>query len=450
MAINPSIKNYAMKKTINGLIFILPSVSDEFLLKMAERYINTIKYPEGREFVRALVLQTKKQLPRLNRNVRRGAVNFITNALFYKAPLRDAFQRENGFSPPLVLVISPTMRCNLRCEGCYAGMYTKDEDLPAEVFDRILTEAEEMGIYFIVISGGEPLMYKPLLGMYEKHRDLTFMMYTNSTLIGEEMANRIAELGNVMPCISVEGYEEETDARRGKGVYKKINRAMDNLREAGALFGFSATATRFNNELLVSDEFVDYYIGKGCFIGWYFQYMPVGTEPSLQLMTTPEQRDWRRERINRLRREKQILLSDFWNDGHLVGGCLSGGRSYLHINCKGDVEPCVFAHFAVDNIKEKSLKEVLTSEFFREIRKRQPFHKNLLRPCMIIDHPYILRELVSSCQAFPTHPEAEGIVTDLAKALDEYGSAYGAIADPVWQRYTELYDTEEATGSSSA
>ncbi len=449
MTVSANFKNYALKKTLNGLIFALPTVSDDFLLRKAERYVSTIRYPEAREFVRALILQTKKKLPRLSKNVRQGAVNFITNALFYKTPLRDAFEEENGFAPPIVLVISPTMRCNLACEGCYAGMYTKQEDLPLEVFDRVLTEAEEMGIYFIVVSGGEPLLYKPLFEMCEKHRDITFMMYTNSTLIDRKTAAEIARLGNVLPCISVEGFEEETDSRRGKGVYAKINQAMDNLREEGALFGFSATVTRLNKDLWVRDEFVEHYINKGCFIGWYFQYMPVGTEPSLELMTTPEQRDYRRRRINELRREKQILLSDFWNDGHLVGGCLSGGRSYMHINCKGEVEPCVFAHFAVDNIKDKTLKEVLNSGFFKAIRARQPFHDNLLRPCMIIDHPYILREVVKEGGAVPTHPEAEGIITTLASALDEYGSAYGAISDPVWREYEEIYDANKARLSSA-
>lgn len=429
-----NLKKFALKNTIKGAMFALPVMSEDFLLSKSERYVNSIEWPEGQEFIRALILQVKRRFPELNRNVRQGALDFITNALVFKKQTRDAFMAEHGFSPPLLLVISPTMRCNLACEGCYAGMYSREEDLPEEIFERILREAEAMGIYFIVISGGEPMMYKPLLPAVERHPGLTFQMYTNSTLIDKEMAGRIAELGNIMPCISVEGYAAETDRRRGEGVYAKIEQAMANLREAGALFGFSATATRANNELLSSDEFVDHYVDKGCFIGWYFQYMPVGTEPSLELMTTPEQRDRRRERVSTLRREKQIVLADFWNDGHLVGGCLSGGRTYLHINCRGDVEPCVFAHFSVDNIKEKSLEEVLCSEFFRAIRERQPFHDNLMRPCMIIDHPQVFREVVASCGAVPTHPGAEGVITTLAGALDEYGAAYGEICDAVWER----------------
>ncbi len=253
-------------------------------------------------------------------------MNFLTDALFYKARVREAYEKEHGYNPPLLLVISPSMRCNLKCVGCYAGMYSKKDDLPVQVFDRVISEAKEMGIYFNVISGGEPFHYKPLLDMCRKHHDVTFQVYTNGTLIDRDLAHEIAEAGNIIPCISVEGYREETDARRGEGVYEKVIQAMDNLREAKALFGFSATVTRFNTDILTSDEFVDYYMDqKGCFIGWYFQYMPIGTRPSLELMTTPEQRIQRLERINHMRKEKKALISDFWCDGPLVGGCLAGG-----------------------------------------------------------------------------------------------------------------------------
>ncbi len=435
-----SIRDYAVKKTVNGLIFVLPNIPDDKLLSFAEKFLGSVRWPEGQEFLRSLILQVKNRLPDLHKNVRRGAVNFLTDALFYKAKVREAYQKEHGYSPPLLLVISPTMRCNLKCVGCYAGMYSKQQDLPVEVMDRVLCEAKEMGIYFNVISGGEPFSYKPIMDIFEKHHDVTFQVYTNGTLIDREMAARIAELGNVIPCISVEGYREETDNRRGKGVYDKVLQAMDNLREAQALFGFSATVTRHNSDLLTSEEFVDYYMGeKGCFIGWYFQYMPVGTRPSLELMTTPEQRIQRLERVNRMRREKNVLISDFWCDGPLVGGCLAAGRQYLHVTQSGDVEPCVFVHFSVDNIKEKSLPEILESDFFRSIRERAPYHPNLLRPCMIIDHPYVLRECVAKCGARPTHPEAEGIIGELAPDLDAYGEEYGRLADEVWyEKYEEV------------
>jgi len=187
----------------------------------------------------------------------------------------------------------------------------------------------------------------------------------------------------VLVNFSLEGFEEETDARRGKGTFRKIMQGMDNLREVGAPFGFSSMVTRHNVDTIVSDEFNDMLIEKGCLIGWHFLYIPVGVDPDASLMPTAEQRELMRQRgAQRLRNEKPIFVIDFWNDAPYVGGCIAGGRNYFHINARGDAEPCIFVHLAVDNIKQKSLKEVINSPYFRGIRARQPYTDNLLRPCI--------------------------------------------------------------------
>ncbi|GAG96337.1 unnamed protein product, partial [marine sediment metagenome] len=277
------------------------------------------------------------------------------NAMIQGQPKRLAFARKYGFNPPNLLVISPTMRCNLKCYGCYAWQYSKKDDLPYDVCNRVIDEANDIGIYFFVITGGEPFCWGNFYDFLERHNDSFFQVYTNGQLIDDRVAKRLAELGNAVPCISVEGFEKETDRRRGKGAWARIMKSMDVLNDNGVLFGFSVTATRGNNELVVSDEFVDLFIEKGAFIGWYFNYVPIGKEPNLELMPTPEQRDYRRKRILEIRKSNKIIAADFWNDGPLVNGCMAGGKNYLHINVNGDVEPCVFVHFAVDNIKEKSL-----------------------------------------------------------------------------------------------
>ena len=283
-------------------------------------------------------------------------------------------------------------------------------------------------------------MWPHLLKMFKKHNDCYFLTYTNGTLLTKKMAKKLAELGNVAPAISVEGFEKETDIRRGKGVYSRVLRAMDNLKEAGVMYGFSATPTRYNSDILSSDKFIDFWIKKGCYFGWFFQYIPIGLKPDVKLMATPQQRDKLRQKVYEWRDKKPIFLGDFWNDGPWVGGCMAGARSngYLSINHKGDVEPCAFVHFAVDNIKNKSLKQVLNSNLFRAIRSRQPYSKNgnLLRPCMIIDNPQTLRDVVKKAGAYPTHPGAETIVKDkkITSHLDKYSKAWQKIADKVWKK----------------
>ncbi|HUT65099.1 MAG TPA: radical SAM protein, partial [Spirochaetota bacterium] len=306
-----------------------------------------------------------------------------------------------------------------------------------DTVNRVINEAKQMGIFFFVISGGEPNYWPHLIETLETHHDAIFQIYTNGTLIDEKRAEEFARLGNALPCISVEGFERETDARRGKGAFKKVSDAMDLLREKGVIFGFSATATRENNEFIVSDEFVDYYIEKGIYIGWYFNYIPIGKQPDMNLMPTPQQRDYRRKRIIALRDTKKVVVADFWNDGILTNGCIAGGYDYFHVISNGDVEPCVFCHFAADNVKDKSLKEVLESPFFMAFKNRRPYNENLLRPCTIIDNPQVLREAVKEGGAHPTHPGAESIITTLAPAIDEYANGYGELSDRVWEEEYE-------------
>lgn len=424
-----SVRRMALN-TLAEAVFKLP---DQILFPVMERLLEQgVEMPEGRRFLLKLARELKSQWHRFHPNVRRRFVNnLFGNLMLFSGDKHEAVRKRLGDWPCLG-VISPTMRCNLACEGCYSANYDREDAITTERFDRLLTECEEMGIYFMVISGGEPFLRHDLLDMFEKHCDIEFLVYTNGTIIhNKHLAPKLAELGNVIPCISVEGFAKETDARRGKGVFDKIDKVMDELREAGVMFGFSATPMRHNNDILVSDEFIDYYISKGCFVGWYFSYMPVGRNPNLDLMPTPEQRLYRMRRIREIRRTKPIVAADFWCDGELVGGCLSSGRAYFHINASGGVEPCVFHQFSVDSILEKPLIECLDSPYFRHMRKELANFENPLRPCPVIDEPEVLRRAVRMFKPKPSQPNGEAILEgDLAKGLDEYAKRLKEIMDP--------------------
>jgi MoaA/NifB/PqqE/SkfB family radical SAM enzyme len=439
------LKQFAAVKTAKVILKVLPHISEERLLTLplVRKGLDGISYyPEGKDFLQSILLQARRLAGKCSGNcLNKFAENLIVNEFILAAPRREEFRERYGFHPPFLLVLSPTMRCNLACYGCYAGQYAKGEELATEEIHRLLREAKEMGIFFITVSGGEPFIRPDLLDIFAAHHDLYFQVYTNGTFIDRALARRLADLGNVLPAISVEGFEKETDARRGPGHFQKILGAMANLREEGVLFGFSATATRETNDFIMSDEFVNFFAAQGCFIGWYFNYIPIGTRPTLALMPTPEQRIYRRQRLVALRKKSSIILADFWNDGPLVGGCIAGDR-YLHVNCRGDVEPCVFVHFAVDNIRKKPLAEILNSEFFRAIRRRQPYTQNYYRPCLIIDHPHILREVVKETGAHPTHADAEGILDTLAGDLDRYAHDYGQMADDLWQQQKPILTPE--------
>jgi len=438
------VRTTARAAVIQQLLSMLESGSEETLIRLtrvAEHLPYTETHRKQIAWVRRLFEQrhpalqlARRILSEAHPNVRRGIVrNLFVRSVWEGNVVRQHILRTEGFYPPFLLVISPTMRCNLRCVGCYAGAYPWDGELAPERLDRLIAEAKELGIHFITLTGGEPFLRADLLDLLAKHADVAFHIYTNGTRIDGAVAKRLAELGNAVPAISVEGFEAETDARRGKGTHAKIEGAMRALREAGCVYGFSATVTRQNADLLTSDAFIEHYLELGCYLGWFFLYMPVGRTPSLDRMPTPEQRNRLRQKTLAIRRRHPIFVADFWGDAPLTGGCLAGGRMYAHINHRGDVEPCVFAHFAVDNIHEKSLKEALNSPFFQAIRARQPFSDNALRPCMILDHPHLLREVVAQSGACSTDGGGEVLLRQMADALDAYAEAYGVLAQRAWE-----------------
>jgi MoaA/NifB/PqqE/SkfB family radical SAM enzyme len=416
---------------------------DDWLLAAVRRLAGTNQFPMGQKFLEKALLTLKRALGKGNPRCRSKIVdNLIVNEMVRGQAQRNWVTEQLGYEIPLLLVISPTMRCPLRCYGCYSAEYARNSDLPYDRFDRLLGEAADLGARFMVISGGEPFTYPGIYDLWRKHDDLWFQVYTSGVTLDDASLSRLAELGNVMPCISVEGFEADTDRRRGPGHFKRLLQVFARLRAAGVPFGISATATRENNDLITSDEFVSFYEAQGALLGWYFQYMPIGREPVLDLVPTPEQRLSRYHRLQALREAHDILLADFWNDGPLVGGCIAGGRRYLHINNAGDVEPCVFCQLSTDNIHQKTLLEVLrTSPLLAAIRRRQPYNDNYLRPCMIIDNPEVLEQVVAEAKPRETcRGGALRLVRDLKPTLREYAERWRALADPLWRRnYAALY-----------
>ena len=371
----------------------------------------------------------------------------------------DEKAKQLGFKPPLFVLISPTKRCNLHCVGCYAcSDSSAAAKLEWELFDRILTEKEQLwGSYFTVISGGEPFLWedkgKDLIDMAKKHSSNFFMVYTNGTLITPEVAQRLAEVGNLSPAISVEGFEAETDARRGKGVFNRILKAMENLRNVGVPFGISVTATRHNAELITSDEFIDFFFDKqGATYGWIFQYMPIGRKHTLDLMVTPEQRLEMLKRTFTIVREKKIFIADFWNSGTVSNGCIAAGRSggYFHIDWDGDITPCAFVPYATGNIREiyekgGNLNDALFCPLLKKIREWQDEYGyakeadetgNWLVPCVIRDHYDEFLKAATSCNAEPIDQEAQQALddTEYHKGMVQYGKDYASLTEPIWNQ----------------
>ena len=337
---------------------------------------------------------------------------------------------------PWLILMDPTSACNLHCTGCWAAEYGNKLNLSLEEMDSVVTQGKELGVYFYMFTGGEPLVRKAdLIKLCEKHNDCAFLAFTNGTLVDEAFCEELKRVGNLYLAISLEGFSEVNDLRRGNGVFGKVMHAMDLLKKNGLVFGTSICYTSKNWDAVTSDEFVDLMIDKGCRYAMYFHYMPVGNDASLDLLPTPEQRTYIKDRVREIRsmtKGKGIFTMDFQNDGEFVGGCIAGGRNYFHINANGDAEPCVFIHYSDANIRTHSLLEILQNPLFMAYHNNQPFNKNHLRPCPMLENPEILQRIVKETGAKSTDLQSPESAEHLCHKCEEYARMWKPCAEKLW------------------
>ena len=358
----------------------------------------------------------------------------VVNDSMIGTPRTEKMQEKHHCNVPWAILMDPTSACNLHCTGCWAAEYGNRLNLSYEQLDSVIEQAKELGTYMFIYSGGEPLMRKAdLIRLCEKHQDCAFLAFTNGTLIDDAFADEMLRVKNFVPAISIEGFEEATDSRRGKGTYAKVIAAMEQLRARRLLFGISCCYTSANVEVIGSEEFFDAMIDMGAKFAWMFTYMPIGADAVPELIATAEQRKFMYEKIHEYRQTKPLFTMDFWNDGDAVGGCIAGGRGYCHINANGDMEPCAFIHYSNANIKEQTLLECYQSPLFMEYRKNQPFNENMLRPCPVLDNPGRLTEMVAASGAHSTDLACPEQACDYCNRCVPAAERWATVADELWE-----------------
>ena len=363
--------------------------------------------------------------------------NFFLNANIIGWKTQEKYRNKYNCNIPWAILLDPTSACNLHCTGCWAAEYGNRLNLSFDEIDDIICQGKKLGIYMYIYTGGEPLVRKnDIIALCNKHSDCIFLSFTNATLIDEAFADDMLRVKNFIPAISVEGNLESHDSRRGNGSYDKVIDAMKILKKKRLPFGISCCYTSQNLKSISSEEFYDQMIEWGASFVWYFHYMPVGNDAAPELMPNPEQREFMYHQIRHFRETKAIFGMDFQNDGEYVGGCIAGGRRYLHINANGDVDPCVFIHYSDSNIREKSLLECLRSPLFMAYHKGQPFNENHLRPCPMLENPEKLEEMVNKLgdDVHSTDLQSPESVDHLCDKCKPYAENWKGMADKLWNK----------------
>jgi MoaA/NifB/PqqE/SkfB family radical SAM enzyme len=318
--------------------------------------------------------------------------------------IRQHLSSLEGLQVPPVIILSVTTKCNLHCLGCYSRNYPREDELSDLELELLLTEASSLGVGLFVLTGGEPLMRKGLLDILRRHKRLLFLLFTNGSFLTAEKATTIAQADNIVPIVSIEGLAIQTDFRRGEGMHEIVRIAMRRLQLAKAIFGFSLTAHRQNIHQLGLESFYDEMIARGCSLGFCFDFVAAATSGDNDLRpSSAVQLDFRRK-IERFQKEKPLLMIHLPADEYEHGGvCLAAGRGFLHINAQGYVEPCPFFHHAVHSIRQKSLKEIMASEFLAELRRVIPRLPPAQSGCALLENREDLAKTLSAYGAMCTH-----------------------------------------------
>ncbi len=441
MSMKTSVEGFAIKKAFE----YLDKDPERNLMKLMDWFDafdrkNTLQ--KQRTAIRSAVSDPENNWYKLIMSLWKDVDADVRNRLFENLIINGCLlgyqrQKENkekyNCNVPWAILLDPTSACNLKCTGCWAAEYGNHMNLSYEEMSDIVRQGKELGTYVYLFTGGEPLVRKvDIICLCEEHSDCVFSTFTNGTLIDEAFAEEMLRVKNFVPAISIEGFEEATDSRRGNGTYEKIIRAMNILKAKKLPFGISCCYTSANAEVIGSEEYFDSMIDMGAKFAWFFTYMPVGKGAVPELLATAEQREMMYHKIREYRKTKPLFTVDFWNDGEYVGGCIAGGRSYCHINANGDIEPCAFIHYSDSNIREKSLIEAYTSPLFMGYHDNQPWNDNMLRPCPILDNPGRLTEVVERVGARSTDYQNLEYAKEFSDKCVDVAEKWAPVADRLW------------------
>ncbi len=304
---------------------------------------------------------------------------------------------EKGLHVPPFMIASITSVCNLRCRGCYdkEKIHNNSLELDENQWSNIFAQGKELGISFILLAGGEPLIKGEVVKECIKFPEIIFPMFTNGMLINEEWVEIFSLARNIMPVISIEGDRCQTDKRRGKGVFQKVLSSIDLLAKKSIFYGISITITTENFENVLNDEFIGTYIDKGCRAFFFIEYIPFDSSTE-SIVISADQREQLKVSMDELREKYRAIFIAFPGDEEKFGGCLAAGRGFVHINAIGSIEPCPFAPYSDINLKDVTLEEALNSPLLEKVRSIHELLKEHKGGCALFENREMVKELLST------------------------------------------------------
>ena len=339
--------------------------------------------------------------------------------------------KRNELFPPFMFV-ALTNTCNLRCQGCWVEKEGTAHYLPEQDLDNLIISGKKRHAYYYTLLGGEPYMYKGIWDIFRRHPDCYFQTITNGMLFTEANVKRLKQAGNVTPLISIDGWKDQNDARRGDGVFESADRGMDRLKQAGIIFGIATTTTGKNMDEVMTDEYVQHFIDKGAMYIWYYIYRPVGEHPHPEYCMKREQIIEMRKRLLQLRRKHPIVIIDTYWTAEGEAFCPAAMGMGFHVGPQGSIEPCPPLSFAREKLSDNNgdvYKTINNSKFLRGF---QNFVKDRTKGCVILEHPQELMEFMRSHDVEDFSARDAFVEYDASKPRHSHHLAGDEIPEDYW------------------
>ena len=318
-----------------------------------------------------------------------------------KATKRRLDLEKEGLHVPSFLIASITSACNLHCAGCYSRCNEATVDaepvkqLTTEEWKAVFREAEDLGVSFIMLAGGEPLLRWDVIEAAGQMKNLLFPIFTNGTYMDDKVFAQLDRCRNLIPVMSIEGDRAITDARRGEGVYDRLISAMDRLHAKNLLFGASITVTTENIHVVTSPEFMRRLVDRGCKLAIFIEYVPM-TEEVRHLAPGDGERAFLLEATQSLRRVfPELIALAFPGDEKADEGCMAAGRGFFHINSHGGAEPCPFSPYSDVNVRDMGVRRALQSPLFTALREGGVLDNDHVGGCVLYEQRALVEQIAA-------------------------------------------------------
>jgi len=320
-----------------------------------------------------------------------------------------------------VVVWNITRRCNLKCVHCYAHAKDQvfDNELTTEQGKNLIDDLSRFKVPVLLLSGGEPTIRKDLpdLAAYAIEKGMRAVISTNGTLITQQMARVLKDIGLSYVGISLDGMEKIHDRFRGvKGAFRAALEGIKNCQDAGIKVGLRFTINKFNVDEIenIFKLLEDMDIPRACF--YHLVYAGRGSKLVEEDLTHDETRkavDLIMDLTKKLHdkgKEKEILTVDNHADGPYIYLRLlkedpkraaevlellkmnegnNSGRGIGCISWDGEVYADQFwRHHSFGNVLKRPFSEIWTDTsepLMKKLKEKKKYVKGRCAKCRWLD-----------------------------------------------------------------